>query len=212
MDCFASKRRSDRLLAQHSTRDRFSSAGAIALPHQAMLISEFPIPPQIEDRFQKRYEWWRVDRRLTIYADRNEYFRTHPTGEIESGVIDEGESLEGLFTWLTTPQPIIQDQPLPRASSYPHIHDIVAVDVGGRKAIGIERYGKPLQPFNGRKAMVDLYQELLDASVYCRQEMFEREELLKFVDEAIAAYHSGKWDELGVAIGQLQELREAQKQ
>jgi predicted HAD superfamily Cof-like phosphohydrolase len=42
-------------------------------------------------------------------------------------------------------------------------------DAGGR-----ERYGVPLQAFNGREALVDAYQEALDLVVYLRQEIEER--------------------------------------
>jgi hypothetical protein len=46
-------------------------------------------------------------------------------------------------------------------------------DVMARKAEGMKKYGTPLQPFNGRSAMMDLYQELLDAANYMRQHIYE---------------------------------------
>lgn len=42
------------------------------------------------------------------------------------------------------------------------------------KRLGIERYGTPVQAGNGRKALVDAYQEALDLAVYLRQEIEER--------------------------------------
>lgn len=39
-------------------------------------------------------------------------------------------------------------------------------DLKERKALGIQRYGVPLQPFNGRDMRRDLREELLDALVY----------------------------------------------
>ena len=69
----------------------------------------------------------------------------------------------------------IADQPSPIINDRPAIQDLVLADVAERKRIGIERYGTPLQGFNGRDALVDLYQELLDACVYVRQVLFERD-------------------------------------
>ena len=45
----------------------------------------------------------------------------------------------------------------------------VIEDMQARRLVGMERYSRPLQAFNGRDAMIDLYQELLDAAVYARQ-------------------------------------------
>lgn len=52
---------------------------------------------------------------------------------------------------------------------------IVADDVMKRREVGIQTYGRPLGIENGRKALKDLYEELLDAAHYCKQEMLERE-------------------------------------
>jgi len=60
-------------------------------------------------------------------------------------------------------------------STTPDIMDLVIQDMHARKELGMERYGVPLRTFNGRKALKDLYEELLDACVYIRQEMEERE-------------------------------------
>jgi hypothetical protein len=49
-----------------------------------------------------------------------------------------------------------------------HIRDQVADDLLARKAFGLEKYGTVLQTANGRNFLLDLYQELLDASVYAR--------------------------------------------
>lgn len=51
----------------------------------------------------------------------------------------------------------------------------VLVDMRERDAVGRTRYGVPLQPHNGRKPLVDAYQELLDAVVYLRQHIYETE-------------------------------------
>lgn len=45
----------------------------------------------------------------------------------------------------------------------------------GRDHAGSERYGTRLQPFNGRDALIDAYQESLDLCVYLRQALYERD-------------------------------------
>lgn len=47
-------------------------------------------------------------------------------------------------------------------------------DMADRNEMGKAKYGTPLQPFNGRKPLIDVYQELLDAAVYLRQDIWER--------------------------------------
>ena len=42
-----------------------------------------------------------------------------------------------------------------------------------RKRIGIKKFGTPLQAHNGRDALVDAYQEILDTAVYLRQRIEE---------------------------------------
>ncbi len=51
---------------------------------------------------------------------------------------------------------------------------LVLRDMEERRQHGIEKYGVPVQPHNGRDPLVDLFQELLDATVYCRQEIEQR--------------------------------------
>lgn len=70
----------------------------------------------------------------------------------------------------------IVDQPPPVGNDRPAIQDLVLADIAERKRIGIERYGKALQPHNGRDALVDAYQEVLDLAMYVRQEIEERED------------------------------------
>jgi len=67
------------------------------------------------------------------------------------------------------------DQPLPTVNTHPAIQDLVIRDMEERKAVGLERYGTLLQPHNGRDVLVDLYQELLDACMYIRQTLYERD-------------------------------------
>lgn len=96
----------------------------------------------------------------------------------------------------------LQPQPPPVANDKPAVWDLVVLDLDGndapfppspenkpwaradvvalvredaraRDAQGRERYGTPLQPGNGRDALVDAYQEALDLSVYLRQAIDE---------------------------------------
>jgi hypothetical protein len=68
----------------------------------------------------------------------------------------------------------IEDQPPPQPNDKPAVWDVVIADMRERDKLGEQRYGTRLQPHNGRDALVDLYQELLDATVYVRQEILER--------------------------------------
>ena len=65
-------------------------------------------------------------------------------------------------------------EPPPTPNDGPAICDLVIADMEERKRIGIKKYGTPLQAHNGRDALVDLYQELLDAVFYVRQSIEER--------------------------------------
>lgn len=48
-------------------------------------------------------------------------------------------------------------------------------DMAARNAMGIKKYGTPLQPHNGRNSLVDAYEEALDLAVYLKNEIIERE-------------------------------------
>jgi len=51
--------------------------------------------------------------------------------------------------------------------------DELALMVKARSDLGLDRYGDRLRPFNGRDALVDLMQELLDAMFYITQKEME---------------------------------------
>jgi hypothetical protein len=67
------------------------------------------------------------------------------------------------------------DQPLPVRNDLPCIQDLVMADIEARKKIGVERYGTTLQPHNQRDVLQDLYEELMDALMYVKQAMYERD-------------------------------------
>lgn len=68
----------------------------------------------------------------------------------------------------------IVDQPAPQRTDGASMHDLVIADMHERKQVGKERYGTILQAHNGRDALVDAYQEVLDTAVYLRQAIEER--------------------------------------
>lgn len=65
-------------------------------------------------------------------------------------------------------------QPDPIKTNEPNIKDLVIADLQYRAEQGKEKYGVYLQPSNGRDPMIDLYQELVDAAMYARQELYKR--------------------------------------
>ncbi len=67
----------------------------------------------------------------------------------------------------------VEPQPAPVPNSGVPVWDLVMSDMRDRKEFGRKKYGTCLQTFNGRDALVDLYQELLDACVYVRQKIEE---------------------------------------
>lgn len=93
---------------------------------------------------------------------------------------------------MTHPQHAEQQMPTP--NGHPSIQSLMRADVRHRTAwtsemraaltadldarerIGVERYGTALQPFNGRDALRDLYEELIDGALYARQAMVEEED------------------------------------
>lgn len=62
-------------------------------------------------------------------------------------------------------------EPNPRGGHGASIHDLVVQDVMARKAFGLTKYNTILQVGDGRRSLVDAYQEALDLAVYLRQEL-----------------------------------------
>lgn len=61
----------------------------------------------------------------------------------------------------------------------PDIWNLVIKEMEERRQLGLERYGRPVFPFNGRNPALDLEEELLDALVYHKQQRIELEQLGK---------------------------------
>lgn len=71
----------------------------------------------------------------------------------------------------------IVDQPAPPLGDESRdVQSMVIEDMHARKQVGMERYGTALKVNNGRDPLVDLYQELLDACSYIRQEIERRKD------------------------------------
>lgn len=72
-------------------------------------------------------------------------------------------------------------QPDPIKNENPVIHELLIDLIRQRLDFGIQKYGVPLQSFNGRRSLRDLLDELLDGCVYALQEIEER----KVLDEKL---------------------------
>ena len=77
--------------------------------------------------------------------------------------IEEGE--QKALASYQEPQPVHNDLPA--------VWQLVINDMQARDRFGREKYGTPLQPFNGRDSLTDAYQEALDLVVYLRQQIYE---------------------------------------
>lgn len=64
---------------------------------------------------------------------------------------------------------------MPTLNAAPSVQSMVMADLETRTQVGIERYGTALQPFNGRDALRDAYEEALDLAIYLRQAIAERD-------------------------------------
>jgi len=72
-------------------------------------------------------------------------------------------------------------QPKPVPSNRPRTADRVIEDVADRMRRGVREYGTALQAHNGRRALLDLYEELLDGAHYVRQRLDEEDYALREV-------------------------------
>lgn len=74
-----------------------------------------------------------------------------------------------------------QADPLWHEGEHPHVADEVIADIRDRKAHGVKTYGVALQALNGRRALQDLYEELLDGAHYVRQRLDEEDRTLRAI-------------------------------
>jgi hypothetical protein len=77
-------------------------------------------------------------------------------------------------------QPGSDNQPMPKDGKeivMPHLVKEFNQMAELRYKVGLERYGKPLQTFNGRDSGQDLVEELFDACIYAKQLRMEHQSL-----------------------------------
>jgi hypothetical protein len=104
---------------------------------------------------------------------------SHATQDCISTFTGGWQTLEpcqaAIMTWAESTVASATPQPPPKRNGKPAVTDLVLADFQARDAFGTRKYGTRLQPHNGRDALIDLYQELLDACCYTRQLIFERD-------------------------------------
>lgn len=76
------------------------------------------------------------------------------------------------------------EQGLPTINDRPNAQDALIKAIEERKAIGLERYGTLLQPFNGRNSFKDILDEFVDGAVYGMALEMERAEMVEEVELA----------------------------
>lgn len=70
---------------------------------------------------------------------------------------------------------IVDEQAEPQVNTNPAIWPLVIADMQAKHEAGTRKYGTPLTGFNGRSALRDAYQEVLDLAAYLRQKIWEEE-------------------------------------
>lgn len=80
-------------------------------------------------------------------------------------------------------------QPAPEPNDLPAVWEAVIADMKARDEYGRGHYGTPLQPFNGRYATRDAYEEALDTAVYLKQKSIE-ETAIRTAAEGVLERHS----------------------
>lgn len=91
------------------------------------------------------------------------------------------------------------DQPLPTPSDRPAVWEAVIDDMRARDQLGRKKYGTPLQNHNGRSALRDLYEELLDAAVYAKQRILEEGGQKTYPTYSIAGFRADTLTEADLA-------------
>ena len=71
--------------------------------------------------------------------------------------------------------PYWQEQPNPTPNTSTPTWELVMRDMENRNMAGVEKYGTPLQPKNGRNSLQDAYEEALDLAVYLKNAIIEHQ-------------------------------------
>lgn len=67
----------------------------------------------------------------------------------------------------------LKPQPKPHRWGGPSVWDAVIEDMRARNQFGVEKYGGPLEPYDGRDTLKDAYQEACDLTVYLKAQLME---------------------------------------
>jgi len=91
----------------------------------------------------------------------------------------------------------------PQSPSKPgtvNIIDLVHADLDARDRMGTKKYGTTLHARNGRKPLIDAYQEALDLAMYLRQEIEERrpphvthKQVMDVIDRVVGERQRNQW-------------------
>lgn len=84
----------------------------------------------------------------------------------------EGEPMEGYDAEANSPAATTQPPPQGDGAE---VLPLVMADLQARAAAGRRKYGTPLRAHNGRGALMDAYQEVLDLAMYLRQALEEND-------------------------------------
>ena len=102
-----------------------------------------------------------------------------------------------------------------------NVHESLMAQLQARATFGQQKYGKALEPWNGRNPVIDAQEELLDLFVYLEQLRMEREmvvEELRKLDYTITGLntflrgHSDEWwasisnNEIGNAVNDAEDI------
>ena len=104
-------------------------------------------------------------------------------------------------------------QPKPTKQRGTLIFPLVIADLQERDKLGHKLYGAELRAIDGRDHLIDLYQEILDAAVYVRQEIEERKILRDEIERLLGILEQIAYESrpAGEDFGNSQVLRLAQK-
>jgi hypothetical protein len=107
-------------------------------------------------------------------------FGARPGSEERYGATTYGDLAADRQAWIpaeasTEVIPLPAQQPMPIPNDRGSVQALVRQDLVERERLGIQRYGTPLQAFNGRDALRDAYEEALDLCCYLRQALTERD-------------------------------------
>lgn len=115
-------------------------------------------------------DWWKLVRLVIEDGEAASAEDDEPAqldkagGLVEAGDCGGNEMMREINTEQIPPTP----------NDLPAVWDLVIADMKNRDEMGSRKYNTRLQPFNGRDALVDAYEEALDLAVYLRQLIYEQ--------------------------------------